>query len=209
MKSVLSANQTALLGKVLMPRDFLEITVRNRSTGAAVIERLWSDRWTISAGVQDPDTGGTTTATWAGAYGLVDMDPIPRVGNLVVQTIEIRMVAFGVDTDRILRTYDPAQAKIRIWRGFLNTDTRRLVAAAEPRFFGFLDEITLPTPKEGTDGWATLRCVSHTQEASRSNPDKRSNESQKQRDPTDTFFESAATIGEQVFFWGQKKARIT
>lgn len=208
MKSVLSANNTALLGKIIMPRDFLEITVRNRGTGAAVVERLWSDRWTISADVQDPDTGSTTTATWTGAYGLVDMDPIPRVGNLVVQNVEIRLLAFGTDTDRILRTYDPTQAKIRVWRGFLNTDTRRMVAAAEPRFFGFLDEITLPTPKEGSDGWAILHCVSHTQEASRSNPDKRSDESQRLRDVTDNFFESAAVVGEQTFFWGQKKGPI-
>lgn len=208
MKSILSANQTALLGSVIMPRDFLEITVRDRTTGAAVIERLWSDRGNITASVQDPDTGGTTSASWIGTYGLVDMDAIPRVGNLTVQSIEIRMLAFGVDTDRIFRLYDPAQAKVRIWRGLLNTQTRKMVAAAEPRFFGFLDDLTLPTPKEGSDGWASLTCVSHAQEASRSNPDKRSDASQKLRNATDTFFASAATIGEQTFFWGQSKGKV-
>lgn len=208
MKSVLSANQTALLGSLVMPRQFLEITVRNRSTGAAVVERLWSDRWTISADVQDPDTGGTTTATFVGAYGMVDMDAIPRVANLIVQRIDIRMLAFGVDTDRILRAYDPHQAKIRIWRGFLNTETRRLVAAAEPLFFGFVDGVELPTPSEGAEGYATLTCVSHTQEATRANPEKRSDASQRLRSATDNFFQSAATVGEQTYFWGSKKDKV-
>ncbi len=208
MKSVLPANQAALLGKIIMPREFIELTVRNRSTGAAVIERLWSDRWTITADVQDVDSGGTVSATWLGAYGLIDMDPIPRVANLVVQRIEIRLMSIGVDVDRILRTYDPHQAKVRVWRGFLNTETRRMVAAAEPRFFGFVDEIDLPTAAEGSEAFVTLTCVSHTQEATRSNPDKRSDASQRRRSATDNFFGSAATVGEQTYHWGQAKAKV-
>lgn len=208
MKTALPANAAALLGRVVMPRDFMEITVRNRSTGAEVIERLWSDSFDITASVQDVDAGGTLTATWSGAGGLVDMDPIPRVANLAIQQVEMRLVAAAVDTDRILRTYDPHQAKVRIWRGYLNTDTRQLVAAAEPLFFGFVDQVDMTDPQAGGDGWHTLTLVSHTQEASRSNPEMRSDASQRLRSATDDFFADAANVGEWELFWGQISSKV-
>lgn len=204
MKSALSANAAALLGRVVMPRDFMEITVRNRSTGAAVVERIWSDSFTITADVQDVDSGGTLTASWSGAGGLVDMDPIPRVANLAVQQVEVRFLSGAMDADRILRTYDPHQAPVRMWRGYLNTDTRQLFAPAEPLFFGFIDDVDMVDIKAGGDGWHRITLASHTQEASRSNPEMRSDASQRQRSATDDFFADAANVGSWELFWGQK-----
>lgn len=209
MKSSLPANAAALLGRVVMPRDFLEITVRNRSTGAAVIERIWSDRFDITASVQDVDSGTTVSASWSGAGGLVDMDPIPRVASLTVQQVDMRLMAGAIDTDRILRTYDPHQAKVRMWRGYLNTDTRELVAPAEPLFFGFVDDIDMTDPAAGGEWWHTLTLVSHTQEASRSNPEMRSDASQRNRSATDNFFADAASVGDWELFWGQLSGKVT
>ena len=206
MKTLLSANATAAADSVLLPRDFLEITVKNRSTGAAVVERLWSDSWdNFTAAVRDPATGTEPSYTWRGAYGLVDMDPIPRVSSIEVQRIEIRMLAFGSVTDEILRTYDPTLAPVRIWRGFLNKTTRKMSAAAELRFLGFIDDITIPTIPEGGEGWATITCVSQTQEATRFNPDTRSDASQQKRSAGDTFYKDAASVGDWTIYWGQKK----
>lgn len=206
MKSLLPGNTTAVSGTVLLPRDFLEITVKNRSTGASVVERLWSDTWdNFSASVRDPDTGGTGTYTWRGAYGLVDMDPIPRVSSIEVQRIDIRLLAFGSVTDEILRTYDPTLAPVRIWRGWLGKNTRKMAAAAEVRFLGFIDEISIPTLAEGEQGWATITCVSRTQEATRFNPDTRSDASQQKRSASDTFFRDAVNVGNWTIYWGQKK----
>jgi len=207
MKSLLSANTTAISDTVLLPRDFLEITVKDRSTGAAVIKRLWSDSWdNFTAAVRDPDTGTEPSYTWRGAYGLVDMDPIPRVSSIEVQRIDIRLLAFGSVTDEILRTYDPTLAPVRIWRGFLDKTTRKMSASAEVRFLGHIDDITIPTIPENSAGWATITCVSRTQEATRNNPDTRSDASQQKRSAGDTFYKDAVTVGDWTLYWGQKKA---
>jgi hypothetical protein len=210
MKTLSSGNATAVADSVLLPRDFLEITVKNRTTGAPYIERLWSDTWdNFSAAVFDPTTGTNPTYTWRGAYGMVDMDPIPRVSSIEVQRIEIRLLAFGSVVDEILRTYDPTLAPVRIWRGWLNKNTRKMSAPAEIRFIGFIDDITIPTIPEGDEGWATITCISMTQEATRFNPDTRSDASQQLRSPGDTFFKDAINVGDWTIYWGKQKAKAT
>lgn len=118
MRALLPANQAALLGSVIFPRDFLEITARDRVTGDPIIERLWSDRFDITASVVNPDTGLAFSAEFQGASGLVEADGILFVSNLTVQDLEIKFSAYGVDTDRLFRLYDPQHAPVRIWRGF-------------------------------------------------------------------------------------------
>lgn len=208
MRDLLPANQAALVGRVVMPREFLQIEVRDRETGAAVYERMWSDRGPISAQVRNIDTGGTDTWAFAGAAGLVQIGDIPMVANLEVQEIEITMAAYGVDVDRLLRTYDPNHAPVTIWRGYLNVESRLMVAPAEPIFFGFIDGIDLPTGAEGSEAFAKLTCVSHTQELTRSNPETRSDASQRRRHPDDAFFEGVNALKDRTFFWGQKKETV-
>lgn len=205
MRDFLPANDAALYGTVIMPRDFLRLTVRNRTTGAPVEECLWSDIFDLTATVQDVDAGSNVSLTFQGAGGLVSIPSIPRAANLEVNTVEIQMLAFGVDIDRLVRTYDASHAKVEIWRGFLNTESRLMVAPAEPRFFGFVDEIDLPTGADEEEAMAVLRCVSHTQEASRSNADTRSDASQRRRSATDDFYADAATVGDWEIFWGTTK----
>lgn len=205
MKTLLSPNQTALLGSVIMPRDFLRLTVRNRSTGAAVEECLWSDIYPITTTVLDETTGGAISLTFQGAAGLIEIPSVPRVASLEVNTVDLVMQSVGVDIDRLVRTYDPSHAKVEIWRGFLDTQSRLMVAAAEQRFFGYVDEIEFPTAPAGEEGTVTIRCVSHTQEASRSNAETRSDASQRRRSATDNFFADVASVPDWDIQWGVVK----
>lgn len=207
MRTLLPETAVALLGSVIFPRDFLEIKVRDRSTGAPVTERLWSDLYDTTASVVDLDTGSVVVANWQGASGLVDVSDLSFVSNLSVAECQINIAAYGVDTDRIFRLYDPDHASVRIWRGFLNVETRVLVAPAESIFIGEIDDIQLPVGADGEEAIATLTCLS-SQELTRSNPTTRSDQSQRLRDPDDAFFQYAATVADWVLWWGQTRGKI-
>lgn len=204
VKTLQAGNATAIVANNGAIRDFLEIRVRDRTTGAIVTERLWSGDMDVTASIVDPDLGTTPSHVWQGAGGLVAIDAIPRVASLIIQEVQIVLEGFGLDVDRIFRLYDPERAEVRIWRGYL-TPARVLYAPAEPRFFGFIDSITWPRAGDGEEAQLTLACKSHSAEGTRFNPDTRSHESQLRRNATDTFFKDAATMGNREFFWGQER----
>lgn len=208
MRTYSAEIEAAILEGVLMPREFLEIHARDRGDSSIHYERLWSDNYDITADVLDPDDGSTLSLAWKGVAGLVDIDPLPRVANLTVPRIAIQMLAIGDDIDRIIRTYDVRQAPMRLWRGYMNANSRKMVGPAELRFIGFVDEVTFPTGAEGGEMHVTLTCVSHSQEMTRSSSETRSHESQLRRNASDDFFKSAAAVGDQVFFWGQKQGKV-
>ena len=128
MRSQIPQNAEAVLGETVFPRDFLELTVRSRLSGEPIVERLWSDRYDVTAPVIDLETGLAVTLEWQGAAGLVSISDLSFVSNLTVSEATITLAAYGVDVDRLLREYDASQAKVRIWRGFLDINSRLLVA---------------------------------------------------------------------------------
>ncbi len=111
--------------------------------------------------------------------------------------------------ENIVRGYDLKQARVEIYRGLFDVDSRQLKKPAFNRFVGFVDQVEITTPKENEAGSIVLTCASHTQEMTRANPDTRSNDSQKKRNPTDNFFQNVTTVGETEFFWGAKQGKIT
>ncbi len=192
MRTYSAEIEAAIAAGRVMPREFLEIWARNRSTGAFHQERLWSNVRDIVAEVIDPDTGLPVSHTWTGAHGLVAVSAVPRVANM----------------DRILRTYDARLAPVRLWRGYQNLRSRRMVGPAESRFIGFVDKVSDPSGPEGAEVAVTLECVGHAQEMTRSSSETRSHESQQRRHPGDDFFKDAASVPDWPQFWGQKTGPI-
>ncbi|QDP20659.1 hypothetical protein [Bradyrhizobium cosmicum] len=202
-RSLASGNYTALQARRLIARDFVWFVVRDRSTGNPVTDGYWSDVGSISADVIDPETGSTVTRTFAGAAGLVEISDIPVVSNLTVQTITITLAQAASRVNDLVRTYDCKQGKVQVFRGLFDASTRVMVAPAFPRFAGTIDEAPVTTPKEGETGDVTLTCTGNTQELTRSNPDTRSDASQKLRDPADDFYLHTATVSEWQQYWGK------
>lgn len=200
--------QAALESRVLVARDFLSIFPRNRSTGAIVSENLWSDVGNVAAQVINPDTGFAETRDFYGSGTLVQIDDIPLVANLSVQNVNIRLSQILDRINDLIRLYDAKQARIEIYRGLFNPQTREMVAPAECRFVGFVDQIEVETPSENSEGGVTLTCASHTQEMTRSNPETRSDAYQKMRSPTDDFYADASTAGDWAMFWGQESGKL-
>lgn len=207
-RSISAANLAALEEGRLVARDFLWIVARDRGDGSPVSDGMWSGAGYVTASVVDPNTGLESVRDWYGAGSLVQIDPIPLVSNLTVQTINILLSQVDEHVSALVRTYDCQQAVVQIFRGLFDPDTRQMVAPAEPRFVGFVDRIEIKTPAENQTGGVTLICVSHTQEMTRSNPDTRSHESQILRSATDGFFKDAGTASEWEIFWGSQKGKV-
>lgn len=208
MRQISPANHTALQLSQLVARDFLWLVVRRRDTGAQVTEALWSDVGNVRAEIVNPDTGLVEARDWYGSSTLVQIDDIPMVANLSVQSVNIKLNQIDDRINDLIRLYEAKQGRVEIYRGLFNPDSRLMVAPAECRFVGFIDEITVQTPSENEEGSVVLSCVSHTQEMTRANPDTRSDNSQKLRSATDDFYVDTSTAGEWEIFWGSENGKI-
>lgn len=207
-RTISASNQDALQDRRLVARDFLWIVARKRDTGEPVSDGMWSDVGDILADVINPDTGLPITRQFRGSGTLVEISDIPLVMNISVQNVVIRMSQVEARVEQLVRDYDCKQARVEIFRGLFSPDTRQLVAPAECRFVGFVDEIEIKTPSENGEGGVFFTCASHTQEMIRSNPDTRSHESQILRAPGDTFFQDVGTVGDWELFWGKKSGKV-
>jgi len=207
-RNISAENLAALAARRLVARDFLTIVARTRDTGAPVTDNMWSDVGNVTASVVDPDTGLEDSRDFYGSGTLVAISDIPLVANLSVQNVTIQMSQVNDRVEQLVRDYDCQQARVEIFRGLFDPETRQMVAPAECRFVGFVDKIEITTPSENEEGGVTLTCASHTQEMTRSNPDTRSHESQKLRSATDSFYEDSSTAGEWEIFWGSIKGKV-
>jgi hypothetical protein len=207
-RSISAENQAALENRALVARDFLWIVVRDRTTGDSVSDGMWSDYGTIAAHVVNPDTGIAESRTFTGAGGLISISDVALVNNLTVQNVTIVANQLVDRVNELMRDYDPKQGRVEVYRGLFDPATRIMVAPAECRFVGFIDQVEINTPKEGEEGGVTITCASHTQELTRSNPDTRSDASQRLRSATDNFFQDAAVVGDWEFFWGKKNGKL-
>lgn len=202
MKAISSANQAALAARRLLPRDFLRLVARNRSTGNPVSVDFWSDLGNVTALVIDPETGNAVSRDFYGAGALIQISDIPAIAGITVQRIDITMSQLDDEVAEAVRLYDLKQGRVEIHTGLLDPDTRKLVDPAEVRFIGFVDEIRIATPAEGGEGGVVITCTSHTQELARTNPETRSHADQRARYDGDDFFIDAAVCGDWQHHWG-------
>lgn len=208
MRALSSTNNAALAQRRLVARDFLWLVARDRGDNSSQPVGFWSGVGNVSADVINPDTGAVSTRNWYGASTLIGIDAVPLVANLTAQTVTIALNQIDNLVQQAVRLYDCKQGRVEVYRGLFNPDTRQMVAPAFCRLVGFIDDIELKTPSENSEGGVTLTVNSHMQEMFRSNPDTRSDASQRLRDPDDAFFVDAATVGEQEHFWGRKRGKV-
>jgi hypothetical protein len=203
-----ASNITAAQAQVTADADFLWFVARNRDTGAAVTDGMWSGVGTIDAQVIDPTTGQIVTRTYVGTYGLVSISDIALIAGVSVQPITIVMSQVNARVAQLVRQYDLKQAQVQVHRGRINPASRQMVAPAAKRFVGFVDEIEIVEGAEGEEGGVSVSCVPYSQELLRSNPDTRSHQSQQQRHAGDDFFKDVAVVPDWQQFWGKADGKI-
>jgi hypothetical protein len=189
-------------------RDFLWVTPKNRDTGELASFGLWSGWGDIAAPVTDAYTQSTVIRTFSGEGGLVSIGTLTMVADLTVRELAVTLSQIDPTVETIVREYEARSAPAQVWRGVFDPDTRLLVAPAANRFVGFVDTAEVTTPAEGDSGAIVLNCVSQLREMTRSNPDTRSDESQRKRSTTDSFFQYADVAGGWPIWWGQKKGSV-
>jgi hypothetical protein len=198
----------ALASRILVARDFIWFVVKDRDTGEDVTDGYWSDVGNITADVVDPDTGGISSRTWFGAGSLISISDIPLVSNVTVQNVTVTLSQVADRANDLVRTYECKQGRVEIYRGLFDPSSRTMVAPAAPRFVGTIDEAPITTPKEGDSGDISLTCTSNTAELTRTNPDTRSDASQRQRNASDAFFVDTAVVGTWQHFWGRAASPV-
>lgn len=203
MRDISGANYDALQDRRLVARDFIWFQVRDLTTGAPVTDGYWSDIGDVNAEIIDPDTGNIDTRPFSGAGSLISISDIPLVSNLTVQNVTVTLSQVADRVNELVRGYDCKQGRVEIYRGLFDPDTRQMVAPAEPRFVGFIDQAPITTPAEGQSGDVTLTCTSNTSELTRFNTDTRSDASQQLRSAGDDFFTDVAVVGTWQQFWGR------
>lgn len=201
-------NQAALAARRLVARDFLWIVGRVRDTGALIEDGTWSGNGNVTAMVIDPDTGLPVSRDWYGSGTLVSIGDIPMVTNLSVQHVQAVASQINDHVQQLVREYDIRQGKVQIFRGLFDPESRLMVAPAECRFVGLVDNISITTPTEGGEGQVRFDFVSQTQDLNRANADTRSHETQKLRDVNDTFLADASTVSSWKVFWGSEQGKV-
>ncbi len=100
-------------------------------------------------------------------------------------------------------------APMQLYRGYFDSATRVMAAAAKPRFVGYVDGAPIVTPKEGEEGSITLHCVSTTRELTRTNAEVRSHESQLARAAGDAFYKDVGVVGDWDIAWGVARGKVS
>lgn len=201
MRQISAATLARLEAGELVMRDFFWIGARNRTTGDITERGWWSDVGTVQAQVIDA-TDTVQTRTYIGGAQMVEISPVPLVTGLTVQTVDVRLSIISPSVEEAVREWDVRRAPVEIHRGLLDPSTYRMAEPAIRRFVGFVDEADIRTPEEGSDGaTVSLTCASHTQELLRSSSDKRSDASQRRRNPNDGFFRHANVVSEWQVKW--------
>jgi len=205
MKSLAAAVQLALEAGAVVARDMLRLTARNRIDDSSVVVDYWTGRGDVTALVRT-SAGGVESRTFQGGGAFRPIEAVPSVSGLGVQTLEI--AARGItrpgetSIEEMVRTFDLRRGSVELHRGLFDPQTDEQIDAAFLRFQGYVDEVNLRTPEEGAEGAIVLTCASYMQELTRSNSEMRSSASQKRRNPSDGFFDDAATVGSWSIKWG-------
>jgi hypothetical protein len=201
MRNIQSSNLTALEQNALVIRDFIWFKVKNISTGQPHTEGYWSGSGTVQAAVINPETGNSENRTFVGAGSLIQISEIPLTSNLIVRDVTIELSQVNPNINNLIRGFQVKQGEVQIFRGLFNPDTQEFVAPAEPRFWGFINEVTINTPSEGNYGNVEVNCVSHAQEMIRLNTNKRSQGDQIRRQVGDNFFQDVTAVPDWPIFW--------
>jgi len=208
MLSLPTAALDALQDPTTELRWMIWLTARDRSTGDPETGGFWSDLYSRTVTVVDPNTGATASRDYTGLGSLLDVQGITGASDLSAKAATVRLSQVDADVEQMIRGYDLRQAPIEIHFALFTPGTGELVANPYARFVGFVDEATIETPVENTEGGVTLRCMSHSRELTRSNSDVRSDKSQRRRNADDTGLKYVSVMGDLTLNWGKFDGKI-
>lgn len=207
MRFLDAAELAAIQSRAVVARDLIWITARPFGGGGQQSYGFSNLVRNVEMPVLDGRTGAVVNRTFLGVGSALKVGAIPLTADIMVRTVEIELPAIDSVVAELVRGHDIRSAPLQIYRAYLDPDTRAQLAAAKPRFVGYVDGSPIVTPAAGGVGRVRIKCVSTTRELTRANPDVRSHESQLARTGgADDFYIDVAVVGDWELFWGQARA---
>jgi hypothetical protein len=160
----------------------------------------------VSVNIIDGLTGGTINHTYYGDNSPIsELDSIPMSIGLEVSTTNVVLNPFHPVVSEMYRGNVIRNAPVQIHRGFLSPESMLLVAPPRCRRLGFVNKASEEIGGVGSESRLTLEVVSITRELTRSNPAKRSDETQRRRNG-DRFRRYTGTADKWPIWWGEEKS---
>lgn len=195
----------AVQRREVVARDLLGVTARVLGGGVQFYGFSTMVR-NVPMSVVDGRTGATVTRDFTGVGSAFKVGPIPLTADIMSRSVEIELPAIDGVVAVMVRGHDIRSAPVQIHRAYFDPDSRAQIAAAKPRFVGYIDGAPIETPAAGGVGRVRITCVSTTRELTRSNPAVRSHESQLARTGgADDFYMDTAVVADWELFWGRAR----
>lgn len=190
-------------------RDVVHFVVRSFADPSVTQTfTFWGEIDPETVSVVDPSTGGPVALDCVGDGALLSCSEVKLTSDLTVQTLNVSLSQIHATVQNMVRGYDVRLATIWLHRAAFDPGTRALVAMPLPHFFGKVDKSPVGTPAVGDEGSVNIQAVSHIRELTRTNPAKKSDETQKRRSG-DRFRRYNSTAGDTDVFWGLRKERAS
>lgn len=205
MRSIDSGTYNALVNAPtngIVERDLVWITAKD-SNGGSVFFGFWNDLDTVTVTVTDPVTGISVNRDFQGDGSLISIDRIPLVSDLTVQTINMTLSPLHAGVKDMVRGHDVRNAPVTVYRLLYDPATHAPVGPAIPHFVGFINKAPVNTAQVGNESAIPFSIVSVIRELTKTNPAKKSDETQRQRSG-DRFYRYNGTANVPLF-WGLKK----
>lgn len=164
----------------------------------------WTGEDDIELNVVSGLDGSIEARSFVGGV-ITELDPIVSSIGIDARTTSVylaRSVPVAVD---MVRGFNIRHAPIEIHRADFDPSTGELVANPLCIFLGKIDGAPIERPAIGGGGTIDIRCVSNSVELTRTNPAKKSDQTQLLRDG-DRFrrYSDTATL---MVWWGEERAR--
>lgn len=186
-------------------RRAIYIVARNAAGTATAEFGFWNDLDTVNMSVRRADTGATVARQFVGDGSLISVPEIPNVSDGTISSIQIALSPLHATVRNMLGGYDVRTAKLEVYDIFLHPRTHALLGTPSPVFYGIINKATPTRSAVGGESTLTLEVASHARELTRTNPAKKSDETQKLRSG-DRFRRHVGVANVKVW-WGEKKQR--
>jgi len=180
----------------VMSRVMWWLSAKNRTTGELEYMGIWTgdDHQTFTINGEP--------RVYYGAGNLLNVDTLVSEAVLNIRNFNITFSGITPELETALREYDPKFAPVEVHVAFFSPLTGNMVSDPVRMFKGWINKAPINTPPVGGQGTATVQMVGHTRLLTKKTASKRSNENQKKRNGSDTFFKDVSITGSVVTPWG-------
>lgn len=203
MKTLDSATQDAIQDRNrVIPRNFVLFTVKD-SEGADVRFGFTDYGEDVTLNIVDGLTGDVVSRTYYGDNDpILAIDPIPQKIGLQVDTTRVVLNPFHPAVASMYRGHECRNAPAQIHRAYLSPGSMLPVANPLCRRLGWINKAPEEIGAAGASSELRIEIVSVTRELTRTNPAKRSDETQRLRNG-DRFRRYSGTANKWQIWWGE------